>query len=257
MRAFQLKLPRQLSHRHVPIHGILVNAVLMQACLPQDKLSQLFNLVSSFSSKRSACLWVCQSMLGHLSFAYRVISPGRPFLHCMFDLLRGRTNPNHFIPIPSHIRSDCLVWKSFLEDFNGISLLEPPQPLDSHQLQLYSDASDWGCRAVFRPWWFQLKWPAHWKSKHINIQEFIPIFLALDIWGRHFRHSALTFHCDNNAVVNVLNVGTTRDPDMLKVLHAVTLLALRLDVNICALHYPGKCNIIADHLSRMQALHTR
>lgn len=51
-----------------------------------------------------------------------------------------------------------------------------------------------------------------------------------------------------------MNSGTTRDPDMLIVLKAITLLALRLDVDICALHFPGKLNIIADHLSRSQVV---
>lgn len=237
----------------VPIHGILVDTVLMQARLPSDKLSRLLDLVTSFSSKKTARLRICQSLLGHLSFACRVIGPGRPFLRRMFDLLKGRLNANHFIRIPSHVRSDCSVWVSFLQQFNGTSILLTPEPLDSVRLQLYSDASDWGYAAVFGPRWLQGQWPVSWKHKHINVREFIPIFLALDTWGTHFKHSCLTFRCDNKAVVDVLNSGTTRDPDMLMVLRAVTLLTLRLDVNICALHYPGRNNIVADYLSRSQA----
>lgn len=53
----------------VPIHGILVDTVRMQARLPQDWLQQLFDLVSSFSHKRTASLKLCQSLLGHLSAA--------------------------------------------------------------------------------------------------------------------------------------------------------------------------------------------
>lgn len=237
----------------VPIHGILVDTMLMQARLPGDKVSRLLDLVSSFSRKRSARLKLCQSLLGHLSFACKVVHPGRPFLHRMFDRLRGRLNPNHFIRIPHHVRSDCAIWSVFLSDYNGISILSPPAPLDSLRLQLFSDASAWGCVALFGARWFQLPWRGEWRKKHINILEFIPIFLALDTWGNSFHHSSLTFRCDNQAVVEVLNAGTTRDPDMLMVLRAITLLALRLNVSICAVHVPGRINILADRLSRTQA----
>lgn len=60
----------------VPIHGILVDTVHMQARLPDDKLSRLSDLVESFARKRTACLKLFQSLLGHLSFACRVIGPG-------------------------------------------------------------------------------------------------------------------------------------------------------------------------------------
>lgn len=242
-----------LPSTSVPIHGILVDTVLMQVRLPDDKLQRLFDLVSSFSRKRSARLKLCQSLLGHLSFACRVISPGRPFLRRMFNLLKGWSNPNHFIRIPQHVRNDCGVWKLFLAEFNGVSILAPPRPLDSLQVQLFSDASGWGCAAIFGPQWFQLAWPLSWRSKHINVREFVPIYLALDAWGNLLRHSDLTFRCDNRAVVDVINSGTTRDPDMLIILRALTLLALRLDIHLCSLHFPGKLNTVADSLSRSQA----
>lgn len=76
----------------------------------------------------------------------------------MFELLKGHTNPNHFIRILQHVCSDCWAWHSFLSDFNGISILRPLAPLDSLRLQLFSDASDWGCAAIFGLHWFQLRW---------------------------------------------------------------------------------------------------
>lgn len=237
----------------VPIHGILVDTISMEARLPADKLGRLLDLVSSFSCKKTARLRLCQSLLGHLSFACRVISPGCPFLRCLFNLLKGRLNPNHFIRLPQHVRTDCGVWKLFLAHFNGVSILSPLAPLDSLRLQFFSDASDWGCAAIFGPRWFQLVWHDHWRIKHINVREFVPIYLALDSWGTLLRHSHLTFRCDNSAVVDVINSGTTRDPDMLVIVRAITLLALRLDVHLCAMHYPGRFNRVADRLSRSQA----
>lgn len=53
--------------------------------------------------------------------------------------------------------------------------------------------------------------------------------------------------------MEVLNANTTKDPDMLMILRAITLLALKLDIQLCALHIPGKLNTVADSLSRTQA----
>lgn len=151
----------------------------MQAWLPADKLEHLKDLVMSISQKCSACLKLWQSLLGHLSFVCRVMSPGRPFLRHMFNILRGHTNPDHFIRIPSHVHSDCQLWKKFFIQFNGVSILAPLAPLDSARTQFYSDASVWGCTAVFGARWFQLQWSISWSQKHINVQEIIPLFLAL------------------------------------------------------------------------------
>lgn len=168
------------SSTSVPIHGILVDTILMLVHIPWDKLDCLNDLVSSFSHKRSSRLKLWQSLVGHLSFACNVVSPGCPSLRCMFNLMRGHTNTNHFVKIPAHMCSNCLVWYQFLGHFNGISILAPLVPLVSLHLQFYSDASSWGCAAAFGSRWFHLSWPSNWKSEHISVLEFVPVLLALD-----------------------------------------------------------------------------
>lgn len=91
-----------------------------------------------------------------------------------------------------------------------------------------------------------------WVTKRINFKEFVLIFLALDTWGCPLLHSAITFRSDNQAVVEVINSGMTRDLDMLVILQAITLLSLHLDISICTLPLRGKLNGVADCLSCMQ-----
>lgn len=59
-------------------------------------------------------------------------------------------------------------------NFKGISILLPLEPLDSMRLQWF----DWGCAVVFGPCWFQLQWSDYWKSRHINEEEFIPVYFG-------------------------------------------------------------------------------
>lgn len=68
-----------------PIHGIEVNTVDFTASLPADKIDKLVQLLAAFKNKRSAHLNVWQSLIGSLSFATRVISPGQPFIRKFID----------------------------------------------------------------------------------------------------------------------------------------------------------------------------
>lgn len=93
-----------------------------------------------------------------------------------------------------------------------------------------TDASDWGFAAVFHNEWFQAQWTDSWEKAHINLREFIPILLALHVWGAGWHHAIVTFHCDNQAVVEVINKNTSRDPGMLAVLRSIMLLSLQRDL---------------------------
>lgn len=60
--------------------GILLDSSLMEARLPDDKLTRLRSLVSAWQSKTSCRLHDLQSLIGSLHFACKVVAPGRPFL---------------------------------------------------------------------------------------------------------------------------------------------------------------------------------
>ena len=60
----------------------------------------------------------------------------------------------HPIRLNRAFRSDLMWWRTFVEDWNGISFLPPPTHLP--QLQMASDA--WGCGAWHGCNWFQLQW---------------------------------------------------------------------------------------------------
>ena len=60
--------------------GILLDSSLMEARLPDDKLTWLRSLVSVWQSKTSCCLHDLQSLFGSLHFACKVVAPGHPFL---------------------------------------------------------------------------------------------------------------------------------------------------------------------------------
>ena len=87
---------------------------------------------------------------------------------------------------------------------------------------------------------------------HISILELYPIFLFMEILPEMFRNKTVLFHCDNSAVVEILNKQTSKDTHIMRLLRKIVLLSLKFNINIIASHIPGKYNIIADRLSRGQ-----
>lgn len=87
----------------------------------------------------------------------------------------------------------------------------------------------------------------------MNVKEFVPIVIALQVWGQEWAHSRLEFISDNQAVVEVINQSTTKDPLMFASLRYLMLISLRFNLIVSASHLPDRSNLIADHLSHSQA----
>ena len=60
-------------------------------------------------------------------------------------------------------------------------------------------------------------------------------------------------HCDNRAVVDVVNSGYSRDRDMMHLLRCLFFISEHHHFLVEAVHLPGKRNIAADALSRNNA----
>ena len=134
----------------VTVHGIEVDTNMMQARLPQDKLDNEVAFLRSFSRRKKVTLRQLQSLIGVLSFACKVIVPGRPFLRRLINLTMGVNKPNVHIRLNNEARLDLAAWLIFLESFNGISILRNVQWLSSEKLELFTDASNLGFAGVLQ-----------------------------------------------------------------------------------------------------------
>jgi len=75
--------------------------------------------------------------------------------------------------------SDLRWWHLFICHWNGVTFLESYLYPDA---QIQTDASGtWGCGALFKDHWFQLKWSAEWPRMDIVVKELVPIVLSCAI----------------------------------------------------------------------------
>ena len=118
-------------------------------------------------------------------------------------------------------------------------------------IELESDASgSWGCAARWGPHWLQWQWSKKAQSWHIAPKEFLPILLACTVWGREWSGKLIRCHCDNMAVVEVINSRDSRDKEMMHLLRCLSFVAGHFHLVAEAVHLPGRENTRADALSR-------
>jgi hypothetical protein len=256
--ASELNIPINVKKTVLPttsptVHGIEFDTQLMQIRLPEEKLTKIRHQLKTIVSQKSVSLQNLQSIIGLLNFACLVVSPGRAFLRRVIDLTKGHVKPFHHIHINKEACQDFKAWKHFLDNFNGISVLKKATWESSIKCQLFTDsAKSTGCAAVFNNLWFSLPWESNVQHYHISLLELYPIIIALYIWGSSLQNKCILFMCDNAAVVDIINNQTCKDSNTMVLVRHLVITCLKYNINFRAKHIPGKNNIIADLLSRLQ-----
>ena len=232
--------------------GIELDSMLMEACLPRDKISKCMLLLEKFLYCKKVTLRELQSLIGLLNFACSVIVPGRAFLRRLIDLTMGHSKPQHFIRLTQTSRADLRICHQFLCDFHGRSFFLDDVWLDSEVLHLYTDASgSLGFGAIFGTQWFCGRW-ADRVSISLSVLEFFPFLLSILIWGGSMRNRRILFFTDNEALVHVINRSSFRNPRLMFFVRHLVLACLHYNILFRARHVPGVHNQLADSLSRLQ-----
>lgn len=174
----------------------------------------------------------------------------------MYELLGGIREDYHRVRLSHTFRSDVLWWVTFLEDWNGVSMLTN-QPSSVH---VWTDASGhFGCGALVTCMqaWFQLRWPQEGvtggmklREESIALKELLPVVIAGAVWGPTWCKANVTVHCDNMGVVALVNSGYSRVPQIMHLPRCLFFIRARFQFNMYAVHVPGVENSLADAISR-------
>ncbi|MCP3933190.1 MAG: hypothetical protein GY705_29320 [Bacteroidetes bacterium] len=241
----------------VEMHGILFDSEKMIMTLPDDKVQKAKSLLDNLLKKRKAQLVQIQQLHGVLNFACRAVAPGRTFLRRISNLMKGASNPKHYIRINKEARKDFQAWIYFLDKFNATPILPPIAWTADVKWKLFSDASGRGFASVFGHKWFMGKFPEFWIPKSIAIKELTPIYLSFLIWINFFKNVKICFLVDNLSVVHILRSKTSKDPILMSMVRKMVVVAMLNNVMFSAVHIPGKHNVVADLISRFQTSKVR
>lgn len=234
--------------------GIEIDSVQMVFRLPADKLSKLVDMIDGFCSVRKVTLRQLQSLLGLMVFACRVLPMGRTFSRRLSLATRGASRPDHRIRLTKHLKGDLLVWREFLHSYNGRTCCQEPE-VSSDDIALFTDASgSVGFGAILDTEWCAESWPESWRCselcRNLTLLELFPIVVAVEIWGGALQNKRVCFWTDNLSVVHCISRLTSSSPPVLALLRHLVLRCLQHNIWFRARHVPGKCNLVADALSR-------
>ena len=221
------------------------------ARLPLEKYHETTELLKKFLHETKIRKRKLDSLIGKLCFATSVV-PGRAFLLRLYNKASVTRVPFLFIKISRSMRSDMSTWLHFLSDYNGISFFRHSKLVYSDEINMCSDASLLGFGATYGTQWIQASWPKSWKRFHITVLEFFPIFVLISVFARLLTNSNIFFHCDNQAVVDIINKQTSKNKTVMNILRPLVLIILRNNISLRAQHIPGINNTLCDKISWFQ-----
>lgn len=208
------------------ILGIEVDSVAETVRLPSDKVSAIFELLTTWSSYKWCCKKQLQSLVGLLHHACKVVWPGRTFLRRMIDLLRCFRNDDHPIRLNGEFKKDLQWWLEFFHQWNGISFFLLPSLEPPPTVCIGSDASGTiGYGAYVDSQWFNGKWQPQQQNLSIAYKELFPVVVAAHIWGHTWSRQRVIFKVDNESVVAVLNSRTSKYAPLMHLLRRLLRMA--------------------------------
>lgn len=230
--------------------GIEIDSRLGIIRLPEEKLKELLSLLEKWLHQKKCTKRELLSLIGKLSFACKVVKPGRMFLRRLIDLSTTVERLHHHIYISAETKADIAWWYEFLNPWNGICVMQE-EPVLASELQLFTDAAlHVGFGAVFGNKWLSGEWSKNLLPLPIAQKELFAVFVAISTWRNQLANKQIKLSTDNTAVVEVWTIGSTKDPTMLKILRALFFLCAQSNINLTVSHIAGKKNVLADLLSR-------
>ena len=85
------------------------------------------------------------------------------------------------------------------------------------------------------------------------MRELLPIVLASAIWGKHWKGQRVVCHCDNAAVVAIINSASSKNALAMHFMRPLFSISAHYNFSISARFLPGASNQSADALSRNNA----
>ena len=233
--------------------GIELDSVALQARLPENKRVWIVALLEAWSSKQVCKQKELESLIGHLNHACKIAPQGQTFLCRMIDLLCAFRQDNRPIWLNQEFRLDLAWWQELFHSWDGLSFFLTPNWAPLPDVHVSSDAAGaLGYGAIFNGHWFFGSWTESQHSLSIAYKELFPIVVAAHVWGSQWVARQIEFLNDNESVVAVLKSSTSKDRNLMVLLHYLTRLAVYHSFSFTASSVQGKDHPVADAISCFQ-----
>ena len=225
--------------------GVEISTTDFTVSIPPSKMAEIIHICNTWVNKTTCSKRDLQSFLGKVLYISKCVRASRVFLNRMLDLLRSMGNQK-IIHLTPGFQRDLRWFQEFVPHLNDKAFFDHPK-ID-HEIEL--DASLQGLGARWGQKVYALSIPVGYNHYNIVHLEMINILVAVRTWAEDWRGRTLLVHCDNAAVVSVLQSGATKDLTLAAIARNITMEVAKYDINLHTVHIAGKMNTVADCLSR-------
>ena len=103
--------------------GIILDTNHMEIRLPPNKLIRMQELLTTWLPWKKARKREILSLVGTLQHATKVVRPGRTFVTRMYASAAKLREMHYITRLNKAFRSDLFWWHTFLQSWNGLSIL--------------------------------------------------------------------------------------------------------------------------------------
>ena len=239
--------------------GLLLDTINQCVAIPVEKIHKAKNLITDVLDKKSKKITLnqLQKICGFLNFLGKCVIPGRAFTRRLYAYTANdKLKPHHHLRINSEMRGDLEMWLSFLchPTIYRRPFLDFSKVILADEIDMYSDASGkLGMGAICQSNWMYTMWKQDFIKKvrpSIEYLELFGVVAGVLTWIHRFKNRRIILFCDNESVVNMINMTTTSCKNCMILIRILVFKGLIENVRIFAKHIKGTKNILADNLSR-------
>ena len=255
--------------------GLLIDRRRRLICLPKEKILRVQKLIQVIlGNKRSkATVHQMQQLCGFFNFLGKSILPGRAFTRRLYAVIGFENTAmknsgqgaralkkHHHVKLSKENTLDLEAWKFFLHhptaycrDFMDFSKI-----WSAEEIEFFTDSSknpELGYGGWCQKSWFARCWDAGFIEKcnpSIAYLELYAVTVGILLWINRFKNRRVIIHCDNQAVVNMLNSSSSKCRNCMVLIRLITVESMMQNVRIYAEYVSSKDNAWADALSRIQ-----
>ena len=183
----------------------------------REQVHEMLEEVRGWATRETTSLKELQVLLGKLHFVWKCVRQGGVFVSWLLNLLH-ETSEHGVKSVSEEARADIRWFKKFLPEFNGVALIPNARWSESDAV-LATDACLVGCGGVCEEEFFQSEFPVGIAESacHISALEMLTVAVAVRIWGHRLGRAKIKVYWHNEATVDVVNSGKTRDPFLQRV----------------------------------------
>jgi len=232
--------------------GLMIDTANQIVSIPERKLQDLRQELSSWQCKKRATKRELQRLLGKLNWAARVVRSTRPFLRRLINLVHTVDRPCHHIRLSAAAKTDITWLRDFSMKFNGVAYWISSRPLPDHAMA--TDATSSATAAVHAGDYVYSDFRAdntELLPLPIHVKELHGVLIGLRRWHPAWKNKKVYVFTDNTVAMAAINKGTTRCMYSMPILREIySILALN-NIYLLAKRVDTKSNALADALSRM------